>query len=123
VSSRLFNVTFNALDPIALGRFWSAVTGHEIAHEARDIVRLRGVGGATNMLFMRVTELSAQTRVHVDIATADVPGELDRLLALGATPGDPDSHGRPRPRTDRDISWYVLRDPEGNEFCLGADPS
>ena len=39
------------------------------------------------------------------------PG-VERLLALGARPGDVGQTG--------DESWHVLLDPEGNEFCLLA---
>ena len=30
--------------------------------------------------------------------------------------------GRPQWREGNGISWVVLRDPEGNEFCVGSDP-
>ena len=36
--------------------------------------------------------------------------ELERLLALGARKVDIGQ--------DTDVSWTVLADPEGNEFCL-----
>ena len=39
--------------------------------------------------------------------------ELDRLLALGATPVDVGQG----PLTEQ-MTWHVLADPEGNEFCL-----
>jgi hypothetical protein len=37
---------------------------------------------------------------------------LSRLLALGATPVDVGQDH---------VSWHVLADPEGNEFCLCRD--
>ncbi|HEX9339306.1 MAG TPA: VOC family protein, partial [Pseudonocardiaceae bacterium] len=40
----------------------------------------------------------------------DQAAELARLRALGATPVDVGQSG--------DVSWHVLADPEGNEFCL-----
>ena len=36
--------------------------------------------------------------------------ELQRLLALGATPADVGQTG--------EEEWHVLADPEGNPFCL-----
>ena len=39
----------------------------------------------------------------------DLEAELERLLALGAKHVDVGQ---------RDVSWYVLADPEGNEFCV-----
>jgi Glyoxalase-like domain len=50
----------------------------------------------------------AKNRVHVDLASGDVDAELDRFLTLGASL-------QPEQLNDDVI---VLRDPEGNEFCL-----
>ena len=56
-------------------------------------------------------------RLHLDLNATDrsQAEELDRLLALGATPVDVGQG----PRTD-EMTWHVLADPEGNEFCLLA---
>ncbi|HXW82716.1 MAG TPA: VOC family protein [Acidimicrobiales bacterium] len=45
-------------------------------------------------------------RLHVDLRP-DRDREIDRLLSLGATRADVGQ---------RDESWVVLADPEGNEF-------
>jgi hypothetical protein len=49
--------------------------------------------------------------LHLDInpTDRDQDSELSRLLALGATPVDVGQDH---------VSWHVLADPEGNEFCL-----
>jgi hypothetical protein len=54
-------------------------------------------------------------RVHLDLYTSQQQRHVDRLVALGATvaegwdyPEDPD--------------FVVLRDPEGNEFCVIDHP-
>ena len=44
--------------------------------------------------------------------TATRTPSCERLLALGRRPG------RRRPGTERRMTWHVLADPEGNEFCL-----
>ncbi len=55
---------------------------------------------------------TVKNRLHFDLRADGVSTseELERLLALGAR------------RTDvgqgPDVSWVVLGDPEGNEFCL-----
>ena len=54
--------------------------------------------------------------MHLDLRVPDLETELARLLALGArhTTGDPvEEHG---------WTWYVLTDPDGNEFCLLRPP-
>jgi Glyoxalase-like domain len=55
---------------------------------------------------------STKNRLHLDLradglSTAD---ELARLVELGARPADVGQ--------GPDVSWVVLADPEGNEFCL-----
>ena len=50
---------------------------------------------------------AAKNRIHWDVVTADIPG----LVAKGA---------RVLREPDGDISWHVLGDPEGNEFCADA---
>ena len=49
-----------------------------------------------------------KNRVHVDLGTADLDAELQRLAGLGATHlADLDEGG---------TRWTTLADPEGNEF-------
>ena len=48
--------------------------------------------------------------VHLVIESAEPQAaEVERLLALGPTPADVGQG---------DVSWAVLADPEGNEFCV-----
>jgi hypothetical protein len=53
------------------------------------------------------------SRVHLDLYTTDQPGEIERLVSLGAT------------RYDReygpDDDFVVLVDPDGNRFCVVAE--
>ncbi|MEV6138102.1 VOC family protein [Nocardia sp. NPDC051990] len=72
-----------------------------------------GVGHGRRLLFQDVPEAkSGKNRLHIDIHST--PGPLDalvtRLEALGAT--------RVR-EVDKGPAghWWVMRDPEGNEFC------
>jgi Glyoxalase-like domain len=53
----------------------------------------------------------AKNRLHLDIKpiNRDQAAELDRLLGLGARRVDVGQGAR---------NWFVLADPEGNEFCL-----
>src|SRR5690606_37992806 len=55
-----------------------------------------------------------KNRVHLDLASRsadDQHATVDRLLALGATHVDIGQD---------DVSWVVLADPAGNEFCVLA---
>jgi catechol 2,3-dioxygenase-like lactoylglutathione lyase family enzyme len=114
VTSFVFNVTFDCADPRRVAAFWAGATGYEVAEERPDFVRLRATDprGVRHLLFFQVPEPKAgKNRVHVDLATRDPDTEIDRLVRLGATRGE---H-----RSGNGTSWTVMRDPEGNEFCIG----
>jgi predicted enzyme related to lactoylglutathione lyase len=114
----IYNVTFDARDPRTLARFWSATTGYLVADERDDFVRLRAPDerGVRHILFFRVdAPTEGKNRMHVDLAARDPEQEIARLRALGATLVDPPGTWREGNGT----RWVVLRDPEGNEFCLG----
>jgi hypothetical protein len=125
VPASVYNVTFDAKQPRNLGRFWSAVTGYVMAEQRDDFVRLRAPDdrGVRQLLFIRVDDPTpGKNRMHVDLASAEPDAEIDRLVSLGASLVDDPVDGRPSWREGIGIRWVVLRDPEGNEFCLGADP-
>ena len=50
--------------------------------------------------------------MHVDINVADLQREVQRVEALGAQRVSDDA------LTMGSYSWWVMADPEGNEFCL-----
>jgi hypothetical protein len=107
----LASITFDCGDPVAIARFWSAVLDRPMPEDANaDVVVLAGEPAWS---FMAVPEpKAAKNRVHVDLDVEDLPGEVDRLLALGASKlGDFDEHG---------YRWVTLADPEGNEFDVVA---
>ena len=122
VTSFVYNVTFDSLDPRALARFWSEVTGYAVTDERDEFVRLRAPDkrGVRHLLFFRVEEPTpGKNRVHVDLATREPQMEIERLTALGARLVDPLVDGTPQWRDGNGARWVVLQDPEGNEFCLG----
>lgn len=55
---------------------------------------------------------TVKNRVHLDVSPSgcEQAEELERLLSLGARHRDIGQ--------GPDVSWVVLEDPEGNEFCL-----
>jgi predicted enzyme related to lactoylglutathione lyase len=118
----IYNVTFDAQDPRALGRFWSEVTGYPVALETEESVALTAPDkrGLRRILFMRVdAPTPGKTRVHVDLASREPDAEIERVIGLGAELVDPRLDGRPAWRGNDVARWVVLRDPEGNEFCIG----
>ena len=122
MSAFIYNVTFDSEKPRALGRFWSEVTGYNIADERDDFVRLRAPDhrSVRHILFFRVDEPTpGKNRMHVDLAARDPHTEINRLVSLGAHLVDLPLDGKPRWREGNGTKWVVLRDPEGNEFCIG----
>jgi len=114
MSLRIANVTFDCSDPIALSRFWSEAFKRPVDPDPSPdfaSISVKDGDGAPSMFFIRVPEAKAvKNRVHVDLASDDRRAEVTRLLGLGASHvADHDEGG---------ASWTVLRDPEGNEFCV-----
>jgi Glyoxalase-like domain len=133
-------VTFDAADPHALARWWADMLGYQVEDSHDRVARLLSDGlvsedeviradgrlflaGAVaardpeglgpRLFFQRVPEgKTAKNRVHIDV-TVDkdlLDSEVERLCAAGAA-----------------LAWWntypghraaVMRDPEGNEFCL-----
>ena len=126
-----YTVVIDCLDPRAQARWWAEVLDWTVAFEAPDEVVLvprhaieeparvpdletwmrRGQG----LVFVLVPEgKQVKNRLHLDLApyaSQDRDAEIQRLLEMGATRvgvgQDPD-----------EVTWTVLADPEGNEFCV-----
>jgi predicted enzyme related to lactoylglutathione lyase len=111
-------VTFDAADPHRLARFWAAALGWEATRmdEQISLCARPGVAGLY-LEFVKVPEAKAvKNRVHLGTsARDDLDGEIERLCRLGATVAWEED----LPPGSRNV---VLRDPEGNEFCLGSGP-
>jgi predicted enzyme related to lactoylglutathione lyase len=54
--------------------------------------------------------------MHLDIRTAEVDSTVERLAALGARRLQSDV------TEEAGFRWVVMADPEGNEFCVCAEP-
>jgi predicted enzyme related to lactoylglutathione lyase len=112
----LHSVTLDAADPERLAEFWSQVTGYDVTLSTENFAQLAGDGSVgPGFMFIRVPEAKgAKNRMHIDLGTTDLEAEVDRVLGLGATlEGRHDEFG---------VRWATLRDPEGNEFCIGLHP-
>jgi len=118
MACRFSELVVNSRDPEALAAFWAAVLDYRVVGREDDgaveIGPEAGFGGAApTLIFVPVGDPTpGRRRLHIDVSPTDrdQAAELQRLLDLGATPADV---GQPA-----DVSWHVLADPEGNEFCL-----
>jgi predicted enzyme related to lactoylglutathione lyase len=69
-------------------------------------------GGGPNVSLDRVrSEVHIPPRIHLDLYAEDQAGEVERLLALGATEVLWD-------KKPADADYVILADPEGNRFCV-----
>jgi len=100
-------------DPFALAPFWAQVLDYrQTAVEEPYLALTPPNPGPPKLLLQRVPERkAAKNRMHLDLHVERLEDERNRLLALGATQlGDEMS--------EAGFRWYVMADPEGNEFCL-----
>jgi hypothetical protein len=96
-------------DPPELARWWSRLLGGSVEVAEDGDATLRAPGGLA-IDFARVPEAkTVKNRLHLDLRSTDLAEATAQALALGATRAD-DIYDQGR--------WQVLRDPEGNEFCL-----
>ncbi|MFJ7249420.1 VOC family protein [Kitasatospora sp. NPDC098652] len=107
-------VVVDCADPRGMAGFWGEAmdwTVHEVTDGFASMRSARGVG--PYLEFIRTSDAkSGWNRVHLDVSPYrgdDPAAEEARLRALGATDPGIDQSA---------ISWTILVDPEGNEFCL-----
>ena len=129
---RWYSIVVDCGDVAAQARWWRDTLGWQVVHEADDEVVLvpghvtqdevratpwEQVG--PGLVFVPVPEgKTIKNRLHLDLAphtTDDRDAEIARLVERGATVVDVGQQP--------DVTWTVLADPEGNEFCILAPRS
>lgn len=109
---RLRNVTFMTRDPSRLADVWQAALGlPERKTSAEEVLLATAEWEFPRFTFQLVSdERQRPSAVQLDLTPEDRRTEVERLVALGATAGA--THG------DDAFRWTVMRDPDGNEFCV-----
>ncbi|MEU7874611.1 VOC family protein [Dactylosporangium sp. NPDC049140] len=114
MTSRLAAIAIDAIEPRPVAEFWAAVLGWQIVEEEPDVLSLAPAAGALPGIdVVRVPEhKTLKNRLHLDLRAdgGTQQEEAERVLALGARRADVGQ--------GPDVSWVVLADPEGNEFCI-----
>jgi catechol 2,3-dioxygenase-like lactoylglutathione lyase family enzyme len=127
MSIRWYSIVVDCKDVGAQARWWADVLDWRVVYESEDefvIVPPRAFEEnhqvpldeqGPGLVFVTVPEDKAiKNRLHIDLAPGpddDQAAEVARLEALGAT----------RVNVGQDestVTWVVLADPEGNEFCV-----
>ncbi len=108
-------VSLDCADPLALGEFWAAMLGGEIAFASPTTVGIR-----TDWVWLsalKITDYVAPTwpegevpkQIHLDLAVTDLEAAAAEAERLGA---------RSAPNQPSPDRWRVLLDPAGHPFCL-----
>ena len=122
---RWYTVVVDCRDVRAQANWWARVLDWQIDHEANDEVVIVPPHAERQeetlppeerqqvLVFVPVPEgKTVKNRLHLDLAPRaddDQAAEVQRLLEMGARRVDVGQG---------DVSWVVLADPEGNEFCV-----
>jgi len=113
---RLYEIGIDSVDPERIATWWADLLGSTMelhsdeTGESWASVRVPGAP-FESFVFVAVPEpKTVKNRIHWDVDTPDV----ELLVGDGA---------RVLRRPDGDISWTVLADPEGNEFCAFEEKS
>lgn len=111
------SVLIDCHDPAVVAAFWQSALGWRRTEDEPDEIVLEPPAGspqdgvAPDLLFLRVPDPTpGKNRLHLDLRPDDQNAEVDRLISLGAKRVDIGQ--------GPDVSWVVLADPEGNEFCV-----
>jgi catechol 2,3-dioxygenase-like lactoylglutathione lyase family enzyme len=111
----LATVVVNVQDMKRAVGFWSAALGYQRRATEFDpeFMMLVDPAGAGLPISVQLAERgpTEPVRVHLDLYTSEQARQVHRLIGLGATPVD----DWPYPA---DADFVVLRDPDGNEFCV-----
>ncbi len=113
------DIVIDCADHEVVVPFWEAALGwerHDVNEQYVSLVppadqRLGDGPWPLPLLFQKVPEPKiGKNRVHLDWRSVDRASEVARLVGLGATEGPTRSLGS--------LTWTVMEDPEGNEFCV-----
>ena len=117
MSIRIQAIAVDAHDPAAQARWWSEALGWRITYEDPEEYALEPPAGSPedgvspDLLFLKVPEAKAvKNRLHLDLRPVDQAAEVARFEQLGARRVDVGQSD--------EVSWVVLADLEGNEFCI-----
>lgn len=114
MTSRFAALCIDARDPEVIVQFWCGVLKWSVIERGDEVITIAAADGAgPHIDVLAVPEAKeGKNRLHLDLRAdgCSTATELARLFALGAQRVDVGQQA--------EVSWVVLADPEGNEFCL-----
>ncbi|MFN8069860.1 MAG: VOC family protein [Mycolicibacterium insubricum] len=108
-------VTFDCVDPSALAHWWATQFGGAVHPLMPDEYFVVTMAEGADLGFQKVdVPTPGKNRLHLDFhIDGDIDVEVARLTAAGA-------HEVERHAFGDQARWVVLRDPEGNVFCVAG---
>jgi predicted enzyme related to lactoylglutathione lyase len=102
---RLQQIAFACDDPQRMSEFWNALLDD---------------GDDTRLAFRKAEKSpTIELPIHLDVNVPDREAELARILELGGRLVETKTHQI----GDLSETWTVMRDPEGNGFCVQSPPN
>jgi predicted enzyme related to lactoylglutathione lyase len=96
-------------DPRRVAVFWQSMLGGRVISYPELAVEALRAPGVTFDFASNPDDKVVKNRWHLDLATDDVDRTIECALAAGATRAVDFNESE---------SFVVMRDPEGNEFCV-----
>ena len=116
----LLHMTFSCDDPQRVAEFWSELLDYEAQAAGDSWIASDPRGEGTRLLFNRMAKSKTiELPIHLDINVPDREAELQRVLELGGKLVETKSHMI----GELSETWTVMRDPEGNGFCIQTPPN
>ena len=111
MGSKWYTVVVDSADPAQAAKFWAAVLDYQVIYSAPDeVVIAEDEKTYPGLIFVPVPEgKTVKNRLHIDLNPENQDAEVERLIGLGARRIDVGQG---------EVTWVVMADPEGNEFCV-----
>ncbi|MBA3733890.1 MAG: VOC family protein [Actinobacteria bacterium] len=117
---RLQHVTFSCEDPARVAEFWAALLGYERAPAGASWIATDPHEEDVRLLFNKMAKSETiDVPIHLDINVPDREAELARVLQLGGSLVETKSYEI----GELSDTTTIMRDPEGNGFCLEGLPN
>ena len=117
---RLDAITFACEDPARVAEFWGQLLDYETAGAGESWLATDPRGEGTGLRFSRMPKSpTIELPIHLDVNVPDHEAELARVLELGGRLVTTKTHRM----GDFETTWTVMRDPEGNGFCIESLPN
>ncbi|GBE25189.1 hypothetical protein BMS3Bbin02_01474 [bacterium BMS3Bbin02] len=109
---RIGELVIDCSDPMLAAQFWCEALSYRITDQDHTGVAIAGDSTAPTIILLANSDAKAhKNRIHLDVCPVDSSQEEEvrRLEGLGARRID---------IGQTDVSWVVMEDPVGNEFCV-----